>query len=314
MKKITFNNLSKSSKAQAMVEFVIILPVMLTLILAIIQFSLIYKAKITLNYATFEAARAGTINNASLEDMHLAFASGMAPLYTTSYQKIDSSGDCSSTFSSSDSAREARVGTEKITGDGFRGVLDANINNFNSDSVICGRRIVQEQIEDGYVRISVVNPSADSFSNFGVTDYHDVDGEGDIKEVTLIPNDNLMYRDPSLVGAASSSQSIQDANLLKVHVGYCYELVIPFINRMVWAMQQYGPGNAPDTEVAVGNYWRDPSATPPGFFGPPDGDFATSCITNPTDNGRRSIVLYSQSIMRMQSPAVECKLTDPNTC
>jgi Flp pilus assembly protein TadG len=319
MNKFNFKSLSKlnkaeAMKAQAMVEFIIILPVMLTLILAIIQFALIYKAKITLNYATYETARAGTINNASLEDMHLAFSSSMAPLYTTSYQSIDSSGDCSSSFDTSDAAREARVGTEKITGDGFRSVLDDRMGNFNSDSVICARRTVQQQIEDGYVRISVVNPSFDSFSSFGVTAYHDVTGDGDIKEVNLIPNDNLMYRDSTVVGVASASQSIQDANLLKVHVGYCYELIIPFINRMVWAMQQYGPGSAPPAETAYGNYWADPTATPPGFFGPPAGDFATSCITNPTDTGRRSIVLYSQSIMRMQSPAVECKLTDPNTC
>ena len=58
--------------AQAMVEFVIILPVMLMLILAIVQFGLIYRAKVTLNYATFQAVRAGTINNASMSEMELS--------------------------------------------------------------------------------------------------------------------------------------------------------------------------------------------------------------------------------------------------
>ena len=184
-----FKTCYKFSKAQAMVEFVIVAPVMLALVLGIIQFSLIYKAKITLNYAAFQTVRAGTLNNASLEDMHMAFASNMAPLYTTSYMSINSGGDCTSSFDSSDSAREGRVGANKITGNGLRGVLDANINNFNSDSVICGRRVVQKQIEDGYVKVSVVSPTQRSFNILGRDGYHDVDDDGVLKQLNMIPND-----------------------------------------------------------------------------------------------------------------------------
>ena len=301
--------------AQAMVEFVIILPVMLMLILAIVQFGLIYRAKVTLNYATFQAVRAGTINNASMSEMELSFASNMAPMYTSSYLSMDSGGNCVSSFSVSDSARQARVGTQKITqgAAGLRGVLDANINNFDSNTVICGRRVVQQQFADGFAQISVINPNAASFSNFGVSGYHDVDGNGTMRTVTQIPNDNLMYRDPQVVASGGGGQSIQDANLLKIHVGYCYELVIPFINRMIWAMQRYGPGNAPPAEVNRGQYWRDPNATPPGFFGPPSDPFSQSCITTAGNNGRRSITLYSQAIMRMQSAPVQCETTDSCT-
>ncbi len=162
--------------------------------------------------------------------------------------------------------------------------------------------------------MSVVSPTKSSFHILGRDGYHDVNDDGVLKQVSMIPNDNLMYRDPTPVGAGDSLQSIQDANLLKIHVGYCYELIIPFINRIVWAMQRYGPGTAPATEQEYGRYWADPASTPPGFFGPPEGDFATSCISNPKETNRRSIVLYSQAVMRMQSPAVECKITDPNTC
>lgn len=295
-----------------MVEFIIVAPVMLLLVMGIIQFGLIYKAKITLNYATFQSARAGSLNNASLSEIQLAFASNMAPLYTSSYLRMDSSGDCTSTFVNSDAARNARVGGAKITqsGAGLRGVLDANIGNFDSETVLCGRRVVQNQIDDGYALITVVNPDFNSFNNFGVDGYHDVTGDDDIRVVNMIPNDNLMYRNPQVVSSGASGQSIQDANLLKIHVGYCYELVIPFVNRMVWAMQRYGPGSAPANERTFGNYWKDPAATPPGFFGPPAPGFASSCISNPPDNGRLSIVLYSQAIIRMQSAAVECETTD----
>jgi TadE-like protein len=312
VRKLVIRKFSRFSTAQAMVEFIIVVPVMLMLVLGIIQFALIYKAKLTLNYATFQTVRAGSLNNASLSEMQQAFSSNMAPLYTTSYLSMDSSGDCSSSFLSTDTARQARIGSSQIMDDGLRSILDANINNFGSESVLCARQIVQSHIDDDYVNISVVNPDFNSFNNFGVTGYHDVTGNDDIRTVNMIPNDNLMYRDSTAVSSGTSGQSIQDANLLKVHVGYCYELIIPFINRMVWAMQRYGTGSAPPVEKSYGNYWADPDATPPGFFGPPGAGFATSCITNPADTGRLSIVLYSQSLIRMQSAAVECEISD--TC
>ena len=66
-----------------MVEFLIILPVLLFIILATLQFAFIYRAKITLNYATFEAARAGSLNSARQYAMNNAMARALAPIYTT---------------------------------------------------------------------------------------------------------------------------------------------------------------------------------------------------------------------------------------
>ena len=51
---------------QAMVEFGIIVFVLLLLILGTLQFAFIYHAKIQLNYAAFETARAGALNNARM--------------------------------------------------------------------------------------------------------------------------------------------------------------------------------------------------------------------------------------------------------
>ena len=300
----------RHQSAQAMVEFVIVLPVMLVLIMSIIQFALIYKAKMTLNYATFQTVRAGTLNHASMSAMEIAFSSNMAPLFTSSYwSTATTTDDCTSSFLNTDVAREARVGTAQIVDDGLRGILDKDIaTKFRPNNVLCARRIVQDQISDDYVRISVVNPiQPDSFTNFGVTAYY----AGSDSMETMIPNDNLMYRDAAVKGDSDTAQSVQDANLLKIHVGYCYELIIPFINRMVWAMQRWGTGTAPDTEKEFGRLWADPGSTPPGFFGPPAaGSFAETCIKDPVDAGRFSIALYSQSIMRMQSAAVECEIDD----
>lgn len=306
-----FSTNSLTCRGQAMVEFLIVLPVMLLLVMGIIQFALIYKAKSTLNYATFQTVRTGTLNHASMSAMETAFDSNMAPLYTTSYLSMASGNtdDCTSSFINTDAGRTNRIGTAQIMEDGLRGVLDKNIDTkFSSKNVLCARRRVKDQREAGFARISVVNPiSPDSFTNFGVMAYYD----GNDSMELMIPNDNLMYRDRVVKGSGETAQSVQDANLLKVHVGYCYELIIPFINRVVWAMQRWGPGTAPDSEIMFGNYWADPNSTPPYFFGPPPaGSFAEQCIVTGGNAGRFGITLYSQGIMRMQSAAVECELTD----
>ncbi len=240
---------------QAMVEYIIILPVLLLLIMGILQFALIYQAKITLNYAAFETARAGSLNNAKITAMQDAFASAMAPLYS---------------------------------------------NDDGANEFIQARQWVRNQITDGYVGITVINPSNASFTEFGVNN-----ADGNLE----IPNDNLMYRDATPLGG--SQQSLQDANLLKIHIGYCYELYVPFVNRIIWLMQRYAPGGAAPAVAQFGRHRVKPDVTDPGFFGPPTaGSFAQSCITNPTNAGRLSIVLHSQGIIRMQSAATQCEITD----
>lgn len=238
---------------QAMVEYIIILPILLLLIMGILQFAFIYQTKITLNYAAFETARAGSLNNAKITAMQDAFASAMAPLYS---------------------------------------------NNNSANDFIQARQRVRSQITDGYVGITVINPSDASFTEYKVKN---ADGNWEI------PNDNLMYRDATPLGG----QALQDANLLKVHIAYCYELYVPFVNRILWLMQRYAPGGAVATEAQFGRHRVKPDVTDPGFFGPPTaGSFAQTCITNPTKAGRLSIVLHSQGIIRMQSPAIQCEITD----
>lgn len=75
------------NQGQSMVELLAILTAMSGLILVTIQFALIWHAKITLNYATFEAVRAGTLNNATFDAVKEGFSRGLAPLY--SYDKHD---------------------------------------------------------------------------------------------------------------------------------------------------------------------------------------------------------------------------------
>lgn len=69
-------------RAQAMVEFLIIIPVLILLIFGAVQVAFIYSAKTGLNYATFQAARIGATNNAQYDDMRRGLLRGMYPMFS----------------------------------------------------------------------------------------------------------------------------------------------------------------------------------------------------------------------------------------
>ncbi|MFT6389116.1 MAG: hypothetical protein ACJAUP_002506, partial [Cellvibrionaceae bacterium] len=68
---------------QAMVETTIIMSTTLLILFALIHFGFVYNAKTVLNYATYEAARAGSLNYGSPLAMKYALARGLAALETT---------------------------------------------------------------------------------------------------------------------------------------------------------------------------------------------------------------------------------------
>ena len=71
----------RRSSGQTIVEYIIIFPVLLILILGAIQIALIYQAKFTLNYAAFMGARQGALKNANLNSIKDGVAAGMTPLF-----------------------------------------------------------------------------------------------------------------------------------------------------------------------------------------------------------------------------------------
>ncbi len=222
--RITIANSSIRHRGQSMVEFIIVTPIMLLLLLGAFQFALIYQAKTALNYAAFEAARFGAVSNARKTEMENAFTRSMAAIYT---------------------------------------------HDDTPDDVMCARETIRREIDTGFVNIEVLNPTTEAFNELGVDD-----GSGDL----LIPNDNLKYRN----NATSTGLTIQDANLLKIRVGYCYPLYVPYINRVLGIMLT-----------------NDPDETCPGCTGArkDTSTFERRCL----ENGRFPI--NSQAIVRMQSAA-----------
>lgn len=75
----------------------------------------------------------------------------------------------------------------------------------------------------GSLSITRLNPSAQSFEDFGVRD--------PVRRVTYIPNDNLEWRTDWM--GPRSRQTLRDANLLKLRVVYSYELKVPLISRFI---------------------------------------------------------------------------------
>lgn len=68
-------------RGASMIEFSIAAVLLTIMGLSIVQFALLFLAKNTLNYAAFEAARAGAFNHANATSIQSRFATALAPLY-----------------------------------------------------------------------------------------------------------------------------------------------------------------------------------------------------------------------------------------
>jgi len=165
---------------QSMTEFIIVFPVLFLLIFGALQFALLYHAKITLNYATFLAARSGAVSNAHIGIMENALARGMAPLYT----HCDTAAEVIR-------ARD-QVRTEITSGFAFIEILNPPMQAFNNPATT-------GSIRDGSKPLVV---------NTGIT-----------PQDRVIPNDNLMFR-PTTPGASGQSIQEANLLKIRAHYCY----------------------------------------------------------------------------------------------
>ncbi|WP_368562944.1 TadE/TadG family type IV pilus assembly protein [Pseudoxanthomonas sp. UTMC 1351] len=77
-------SIHRRQRGQSLVEFCVVVPTFLFLLLVTLQFILIYRAKSALDYATFQAARAGAVSGVDKGEMQYALAGGLTPLFVTS--------------------------------------------------------------------------------------------------------------------------------------------------------------------------------------------------------------------------------------
>ncbi|MFT4584509.1 MAG: hypothetical protein ACI8XZ_004273 [Gammaproteobacteria bacterium] len=137
-------------------------------------------SKTQLNYAAFESARSGSLNNARRGALNDGVVRGPAPIHP---------------------------------------------HGNSRQWLRWARSKVWDEIDAGRVEVQIIDPTQESFTRHGY--FEDTD-DGPIQ---IIPKDHLMYRDSTPSG--TPSQSIQDANLLKIRVMYCAERHVPFVNRMI---------------------------------------------------------------------------------
>ena len=203
-----------------MVETLVIVFVALLLLLGIIQFGLIYNAKTILNFATFEAARAGALNHADRKAIEYGLAGGLAGLYTS---------------------------IEKPPGG--QGAWDKAKGNLKDVNALRkARKRVFDELKD-FACIERLNPTNAAFSAYSV--------KGDIgtyKNQQLIPNDHLLYR--SAVPKGGAEVSIQDANLLKLRVTYCYPMYVPLISNVIKELYGLRTSSRPRVPLNAGSFHR----------------------------------------------------------
>lgn len=165
-------------RGAAMVEFVVIGPVITLLGLATMQSAMLFFAKNQVNHASFMAARAGATDHANLDSVQTAFTLALAPLFAK--------------------------------GTGAQDVAAA-VASAGADLA-------------GSVRIELINPTKESFSDWNDPDLQTVLKTGAQR---VIPNSGQAFRNQDV--RAASGQTIQDANLIKLRITYGYAPKVPLM-------------------------------------------------------------------------------------
>jgi len=155
-----------------------------------------------------------------------------------------------------------------------RGLAPLYTHGATDDEMFAGVARALFEVEN-FTRITRINPRVAHFGPHGTYD-------SEVSDV-VIPNDNLMYRDAS-VGAIS----IQDANLLKIQVEYCYPLMVPIVDRFLATInQQTGELFGPNVIVTQSRNAKDYDTICAGVRGA----------------GNAGFIITSEAVVRMQSAA-----------
>ena len=197
----TIDRPPRRQRGQSLLEFCIVVPAFIFMLLGVFQFMLIYRAKATLDYASLEAARAGAVHRAEIGEIRQGLVRGLTPLY------VDSPG--------------------------LAGVAEG--------------RLKAEADVRLYSDIDIISPTRAAWNEFAEVQWN---GK------RALPNDNLAYRDTRV---GSSGVSVQDANILKIRVRYCYPMIVPFVDRVIQGVSELiteGDTWRQDLRCSVGSYSR----------------------------------------------------------
>ncbi|MFZ6843628.1 TadE/TadG family type IV pilus assembly protein [Undibacterium sp. RuTC16W] len=221
------------------VSFFVLIPV----IMGMMQMGMFMVAKNTVNLAALATARAGAASKGHKGEMATAFATALSPLYVAK-------------------------GIGALNNAGFTDVSNGNYAQIMGVAYLRARTDVSMP----YNSITKLNPTANSFADFGVTDR----SGNRIIPTTNILNDNAV--------GAKSHQTRADALLLKVQVRYCYEMVFPVIDELIYKAMTINPL----TQL-------------PAILSPAE----LACMARKPPNNLRGIPIISQAVVRMTTPPLQ---------
>jgi len=181
-------------RGQALTEFLIIMPVFFAILFGIFEFAYIYRAKASLNTATFESVRAGALNNAQLTYMREGLRKGMMPLYM-----------------------RGKTGAAYMTLAYGRTFVDETALNllYKTVRIISPTKEIFEQFKVQR-KTTLVNDSKDKLRWVIPND-----------SLLLRSNQEENF------GKNKAKLNIQDANLLKIKTLWCYQLKVPILRELL---------------------------------------------------------------------------------
>ena len=186
---------SRRQAGASMTEFIVVAPALLLIGLGIVHYGLLFFAKNNINYAAFEAARAGAMANANIDTVVTAYKKALIPLYgggTTQQELEDAYGRVKDDLTS-DTLKVELLNPTKESFD------DWNAKGLQDDKDVGnGKRVIPVLMQNF--------PKA---------------------------LENLqMTRDPKSIGPASG-QTLSDASLIKVRIIHGYKPQVPLIGKML---------------------------------------------------------------------------------
>ena len=204
-----------------------------------------------------------------------------------------------------EAAREGAVnnGSMKAMRTGLaRGLAPIYARHADADGVDAALTAAQNDANN-FAAITVISPDAAAIHDFSQPRFYPDQGV----TYSEIPNDSLMYRDSTTLGPVSRI-NIQDANLLKIHVHYCYNMYVPLANKVI-----YYAVNVIGSIGTMGILTREPASQDP-YGAPLHGDALCKVkLVDGIATDRWPLSLDSEAMVRMQSPLRNSALNDsPN--
>jgi hypothetical protein len=207
-----------SQRGSAMIEFTIVGPVLTLLGTMIIQYCLLFNAKNLLNHASFMAARAGSMDHASLGSVQTAYARALIPLYgggTSSAELSESLAKATADLAGNvkiellnptkesfddwnDAALQAKYGKRAIPNSGLSYKDPAQIKT-NSGQNIHDANLIKLKITQGYeLKVPLASTMLQFMMKWGDTEKDDFTTSlYDKRRIPIVTNVTLeMQSDP----------------------------------------------------------------------------------------------------------------------